>query len=260
MYYLGNENINKKIISNFNLFVRSLLFSIYSITTIIIYSFVCLLTFFCPLSFRHRVIRIYMRTYMLVLKKLCHIDYTVEGLEHIPENRAGIIMSKHQSTWETFFLPLIFHNPAVIVKKELLWLPFFGWGLAASDPISIDRKQKSSAMQQIIKKGKACLEKGRWVLIFPEGTRTAAGEVGHYKLGGARLAKATGFPIIPVAHNAGHYWPRRKFLKQPGTIRVVIGSLIESKNRTPEELLDLTKTWIENTMLRIDRLVDEPSR
>ena len=205
-----------------------------------------------PLHIRHRFIRAYMRVYFFMLKFICHIDYKVEGMENIPSNRNGIVLSKHQSTWETFFLPLLFHDPAVIVKRELLWIPFFGWGLAASDPISIDRNNKSSAMQQVIEKGRRCLESGRWILLFPEGTRVPSGTIGHYRLGGARLAVATGYPVVPVAHNAGRFWPRRKFIKRPGTVHVVIGPLIETQGLEPEQVLELTKNWIEGTMTRID--------
>lgn len=234
-----------------NLFIRSLLFSIYSITTIILYSGLCLLTRVLPLETRHAVIRVYIRAYINVLRVLCGIRYQVQGLENLPKNGNGIVFSKHQSTWETMFLPLIFHNPAVIIKRELLWIPFFGWGLAASDPIAINRSDKSSAMQQIIQKGRACLEAGRWLLVFPEGTRTEYGKVGHYHLGGARLAAATGYPVYPVAHNAGRHWPRRKFLKIPGLITVVIGPAIETKGKAPDVIMNEAKTWIENTMQRI---------
>ena len=134
-------------------------------------------------------------------------------------------------------------------------MPFFGWGLAAGDPISINRNDATSAMQQIITKGKKCLDSGRWVLVFPEGTRIAPGKVGKYRLGGARLAVATGYPVIPVALNAGRFWPRRKFIKLPGTVRVVIGPPIESKGRSAEEVLRLTRSWIESTMARIDSAV-----
>lgn len=238
--------------SKINLFIRSFIFSIYSLTTIVIYSFVCMLALPFPLSYRHFLIRNYLRLYLYVLKKLCYLDYHVEGLENIPVNRNGIIFSKHQSTWETLYLPTIFHDPAIIVKRELLWVPFFGWGLAVSDPIAINRSNKSSAMQQVIEKGCKRLQAGRWVLIFPEGTRIPAGQVGKYRLGGARLATVSGYPVIPVAHNAGRYWPKRTFIKRPGTIKVVIGPIIESKNRTPEEVLALAKDWIESTIARID--------
>jgi len=243
---------NKKHYSTINLFIRSLLFSIYSLTSILLYSLVLLFSMLFPLDYRYVLMRFFFRTYLTTLKAVCHIDYEVEGLENIPKDRNGIVLCKHQSTWETFLLPLLFHKFAVIAKRELVWIPFFGWGLASSDPITINRTNKSSAMQQILEKGKKCLQAGRWVLIFPEGTRTAPGHIGNYKLGGPRLAAATGYPVIPVAHNAGRFWPRRKFIKRPGKIRVVVGPLIESKDRTPEEVLDLAKSWIESTMVRID--------
>ena len=261
MYYLDKEQcMAKKSYSKINLFLRSLIFSIYSLSSIFLYSFILAFSMLFPLRYRHGLIRAFLKAYMFMLKVVCHIDYQIEGLEHLPKDRTGIILSKHQSTWETFFLPIIFHDPAVIVKRELLWVPFFGWGLAVSDPIAINRRNKSTAMQQLIEKGKKCLESGRWILVFPEGTRVAPGVVGHYKLGGARLASVTGYPIIPVAHNAGRYWPRRKFIKQPGTVRVVIGPLIATEGRTPEEVLRLAKNWIESTMVRIDGLVDKSTR
>ena len=241
----------KKSYSTLNLFIRSLIFSIYGITTIILYSFVCLAAMPCSLTFRHTLIRKYMQVYFYVLKKVCHLDYRIEGSENIPQDKNGIIMCKHSSTWETFFLPQYFHTPAPLAKRELAWIPFFGWGLAISDPIFINRKDKKSAMQQIIDKGKICLKQGRSIMVFPEGTRVPFGQVGHYKMGGARLAAATGYPVIPVAHNAGWFWPKRSFIKKPGTITVVIGPMIETEGRKPEEILKQTKDWIETTMTRI---------
>lgn len=244
-------SLTKNSYSKINLFIRSCIFFCYSLSTIILYSLVCVLTFFLPLPTRHAIIRFYIVIYMKMLQWICHINYKIIGLENLAQVKNGVVMSKHQSTWETFFLPLIFKNPAVILKRELLWLPFFGWALAVSQPISINRGKKNSAMQQIITKGTRYLEAGRWVIVFPEGTRTAHGAIGHYKLGGARLAAASGYPIIPVAHNAGRFWPRKGFIKRPGTITVVIGPAIESKGRTPEDILHLTKTWIEEKMQEI---------
>ncbi len=242
-----------------NLFLRSLIFSVCSIITIIMASTMCLLMLPFTLSYRHAVVRQFLRFYMVLLNIICRIKYDVTGLENIPKQRFGIVLSKHSSAWETFFLPIIFHEPAVIAKRELLWVPFYGWGLAAADPILINRKDKVSAMQQIITKGKKCLESGRWILVFPEGTRVPVGQVGKYHLGGARLAAATEAPVIPVAHNAGYFWPRRSFIKQPGTIKVVIGPMIETKGRTPDEIMSLTKDWIEGTVTRIGGLVDKPA-
>lgn len=237
-----------------DLFIRSLIFFIYSIVTIVLYSFVCIAATPCTLRFRHTLIRNYMHLYFYVLKKVCRLEYRVEGMQHVPKNTNGIIMCKHSSTWETFFLPQYFHTPAALAKRELGWIPFFGWGLALSDPIFINRKDKKSAMQQIIEKGKKCLQQGRWIMIFPEGTRVPFGHAGHYKMGGARLAAATGYPILPIAHNAGWFWPKGAFIKKPGIITVVIGPLIESKDKQPEELLSLTKDWIETTMVRLSKI------
>lgn len=260
MYYRTNEKAKLKHYSAFNLLIRSVIFSIYSLASITLYSFICVLSFPLSLRFRHQLIRSYLATYLWMLEKICHINYAVTGLDNIPKDRTGVILSKHQSTWETFFLPLIFHEPAIILKRELLWIPFFGWGLASSDPIAIDRNNRRSAMEQIITKGRKCLQAGRWVLVFPEGTRVPPGTTGHYRLGGARLATNTGYPVIPVAHNAGQFWPRRRFIKKPGTIHVVIGPIIESKDRTPEEVLAMAKDWIEKTTRRIESLIDEAAR
>lgn len=243
---------HKKQYSFIELFIRSFIFSVFSIISVCMYSLLVAFSWPLPLRYRFAEIRFFLRLYMRVLKLICHIDYKVEGLHHIPKNHRMIIFSKHQSTWETFFLPLLFHDPAIILKRELLWLPFFGWGLAMAKPIAINRTSGSTAMQQIIQKGKAYLDAGRPILVFPEGTRVGVGQVGKYKIGGARLAEATGYPVLPVAHNAGYCWPRRKFIKQPGTIKVVIGPLIESKGRTAEEILNAAKGWIEDTVSKMD--------
>lgn len=253
--------MSKPVYSKINLFFRSVIFLFCSSITIFLYSFVCVASFVLPLRYRHGLIRSFLRLTIYFLKVICLIDYQVEGLENIPKDRNGIILSKHQSTWETFFLPLIFHDPAIIIKKELLWVPFFGWGLAITDPIAINRSNKATAMQQVIEKGRKCLQEGRWILIFPEGTRIPLGQVGRYQLGGARLAAETGYPIIPVAHNAGRFWAKRKFIKQPGTVHLVIGPLIESQGKGPEEIMGLTKNWIETMVARIDRnFIDKTTR
>lgn len=236
-----------------NLFIRSLIFTIMMATGVILYSFLCILAIPLPFRYRYKLIAGFTRGILIMLKHVCQIDYHVEGLENIPKDRTGIVLSKHQSTWETFYLPTVFPYMAIILKRELLWIPFFGWGLAIIDPIAINRGKKSSAMDQIIKKGKACLKAGRWILVFPEGTRIPYGKVGHYKAGGARLAVATEAPVIPVAHNAGRYWSKRGFIKKPGTVQMVIGPVIETKNKTPDAVLNEVKNWIEETITKIDK-------
>lgn len=238
-----------------DLFVRSLLFSMYALTSIVLYSFIIGFAFLFHLRYRHILVNQFQRAYIFMLKNICHISYKIEGLENIPKDRPCIVLSKHQSTFETFLLPLIFRDAAIVAKRELLWVPFFGWGLAASDPIFIDRRNKKSAMQQIIDKGKKCLEQGRYIIMFPEGTRTPIGQIGHYRLGGARLASATEYPVIPVAHNAGHFWRRRTFIKYPGTVHVMIGPVIESKHKTPEAIIGATKDWIESTVVHIESYI-----
>lgn len=236
-----------------NLFVRSLIFSLLASSILIVYSFICVACApFLSLKYRYKIVISYTLLIIWLLKVICNIHYKVEGRENIPNDRTGIILSKHQSTWETFYIPSLFTDPAIILKQELLWVPFFGWGLATVDPIAINRSNTSSAMEQIINKGRKCLEAGRWILIFPEGTRIPVGQVGKYRLGGARLAVATGYPVIPIAHNAGLYWPRRKFIKQPGTVHMVIGPLIETKGRTAEEVMTETKNWIEDTIKKLN--------
>ena len=236
-----------------NLFVRSLLFSIVMAAATMLYSFFCVLAFPLPFSYRYQIIMRFTSGILWCLKKICRINHHVIGLENIPTDRNGIVLSKHQSTWETFYLPTIFHHTAIILKRELLWVPFFGWGLAIIDPIAINRGAKSSAMEQIIKKGKKCLQAGRWILVFPEGTRIPYGKIGQYKAGGARIAVVTGAPIIPSAHNAGRFWSKRGFIKKPGTVQIVIGPLIETEDKKAEQVLLEVKTWIEQTIQQIDK-------
>jgi 1-acyl-sn-glycerol-3-phosphate acyltransferase len=236
-----------------SMFLRSLLFAIVVPLFTSVWSFICVMAFPLPLRIRNEVVMVWTRSVVWLLKVICRIDYHIEGWENIPRDRNGVIMSKHQSAWETFFLPANFKETAIILKRELYWVPFFGWGMAVTDPIGINRSDKASAMTQIITKGKKCLQAGRWVLVFPEGTRIAPGQVGKYRMGGARLAVDAGYPVLPVAHNAGRFWFRRKFIKHPGTITLVFGPLIETSGRSAEKVLELTKDWIETTMQRIDK-------
>lgn len=234
-------------------FLRSLLFFIITILSAVSWSLVCTAAFFLPLKTRCALVTGWTDFVIGTLRIVCGVKYKIEGVENIPKDRNGIILAKHQSTWETYFLPGFFHGPAIILKRELKWLPFFGWALATIEPIAIDRSKKSSAMEQIIRQGKAALDAGRWILMFPEGTRIPYGQIGKYHLGGSRLAVKTGRPILPIAHNAGLYWPKRKFIKKPGTVHMIIGPLIETKDRTPEDVMAEVKDWIEKQMIILDQ-------
>ncbi len=167
------------------------------------------------------------------------------GLENLP-NTPSVILSKHQSAWETIAFQTIFPPQAWVLKRELLWIPFFGWGLAATRPIAIDRSQGVRALDSVVKQGIQRIEEGRWVVVFPEGTRTAPGEKGRYNPGGAMLASKAQVPVVPVAHNAGEFWPRRGFIKKPGTITVSIGPPIETKGRKAKQINAEAEAWTEN--------------
>lgn len=245
----------KGILFKLNLFIRSLIFAIYLALLILFFSLLlCIFYFISPLHIRCKIVVYFAQTSLWGLKVICNVNYRVEGLENIPKDRNGVILSKHQSTWETFYIPTIFHDPAIITKRELLWIPFFGWGFATIAPIAINRSDKATAMEQVITKGTQFLKQGRWIMVFPEGTRIPVGKVGNYRLGGARLAIAAGgYPVLPIAHNAGHFWKKNTFLRYPGTVHVVIGPIIETLNRKPEEVMEEAKNWIENTILRIEK-------
>lgn len=229
------------------LFIRSLLFSAGMILSLMTVISSASLLFAFPVKVRSAYIRNFSLINMWLLKKLCGIGPHIEGLENIPMGPA-IIMCKHQSAWETMALQLIFPIQTFVAKKELKWVPFFGWGLSMMKPIYINRGAGQRAVRQLIEQGKARLDEGLWVVIFPEGTRTGVGEKRRYKVGGAMLAVESGYPVVPVAHNAGVYWGRRAFLKRPGTIEVRIGKPIETKGRKPDEILQEVQTWIESTV------------
>lgn len=202
-------------------------------------------TLFLPFSFivRYTFINFYSILNLWVLKHLCNINYRVEGRENIPEE-ASIIFCKHQSALETMMVQRVFPPLTFVLKKELLWLPFFGWGLRALDPIAIDRKAGRKAILQVVKQGIDRLSKGIWIVIFPEGTRSKPGTKLPYKKGGAILASKSEHKVVPVAHTAGEYWPKGFFSRQTGTIIFSIGPAIETKGKTPNEIMQEAECWM----------------
>lgn len=185
-----------------------------------------------------------------MLRKLCGLDFVVEGLEHVPA-RPCVLYWKHESVWETMAGALTLPPQTWVVKRELMWLPFFGWGLALLKPIAINRAAGRTAVKQVIAQGQERLAEGLSVVIYPEGTRVPPGQARRFGVSGAALAKAAGCPILPVAHNAGDFWPRRSLLKRPGTIRVVIGPPIEPEGLTPDEITARGRDWIQAATARI---------
>lgn len=230
--------------------LRSTLFALFQLVITPPYALVALLTFpFAPLT-RYRVISLWARSMVVAARAICGIRYRVTGAEHIPRGPC-IILSKHQSAWETLAYQRIFPPQVWVVKRELLWIPFFGWGLAMLSPIAIDRAAGHRALRQMLEQGRDRLARGLCIVIFPEGTRTAPGARGKYQVGGAWLAVKTATPVVPVAHNSGELWRRKAFLKYPGTITVSIGAPIESASLTPEALNRRVEDWIEGEMKRI---------
>ncbi|MBK8182440.1 MAG: 1-acyl-sn-glycerol-3-phosphate acyltransferase [Candidatus Competibacteraceae bacterium] len=237
-------------VSTPSLFLRSLLFSLGMITSLTLIAPLIVVGFFLPFVRRYQLSQMWAGFNIWWLRVTCGITYQVTGAEHIP-NRPVIVMAKHQSTWETLFFNWYLPPMAWVVKRELLWVPLFGWALALLRPIAINRKLGSAAVKQVIRQGMAHLRRGQWVLIFPEGTRTAPGVRKRYGLGGAVLATHSGFPVLPIAHNAGEFWSRRGFFKRPGTVHVVFGPLLESAGRSPQALNQQVEDWIESNMAAI---------
>lgn len=187
-------------------------------------------------------------TNLWLLRVVCGLSYRVTGWENLPRTPC-IVMAKHQSAWETIALRgLLPCGQSWILKQELLRVPVFGWALASMDPIAIDRSAGTKAIKQVIAEGTAALQKGRWVVVFPEGTRVGPGERAKYNIGGAMLAERSGYPILPIAHNAGLFWRRRALVKHPGTIDVVVGPLIPSEGRRASAIIDDVENWIEATV------------
>jgi len=229
--------------------LRSALFSLYMVIATIIVGCVAVLLLPFPYKLRYTCINLYARSVIKALTLLCGIHYSVEGRDNI--QHPAIIFCKHQSTWETYILQIIFPPISFVFKSELLWIPFFGWGLAAMKPISIQRGTGKKAVKQLVTGGSKRLHEGLSVVIFPEGTRTQATGPGRYRIGGAVLAAESGFPVIPVAHNAGEFWKRKGFIKRPGHITVRIGPAIATTGKTPELILQEAKQWIEAQMPQI---------
>ena len=180
----------------------------------------------------------------------CGITHEIQGWENVPDFPV-VVMAKHQSAWETIFMESRFPPQCWIVKRELLWLPFVGWSLIAIRAIAIDRSSGQTAREQIIEQGRKRLRQGMWISIFPEGTRIAPGKRGRYGIGGALLATRTSTPILPIAHNAGEFWPRYAFRKRPGCVKVVIGPLIPTQGRDAVSVNAEVEAWIEGQMRRI---------
>jgi 1-acyl-sn-glycerol-3-phosphate acyltransferase len=230
--------------------LRSALFALFQAVVTPVFAALALLCFPLPAAARYRVITTWSRWMVAGAETLCGIRYRVLGAERVPPP-PFIVLSKHQSAWETLAFQVIFPRQVWVVKRELLWIPFFGWGLAMLSPIAIDRAAGPRALTQLLEQGRERLARGCCIVIFPEGTRVAPGSRGQYRAGGAWLAVRTATPVVPVAHNAGELWRRRAFVKRPGLITVSIGAPIDPTDMTPDELNRRVEDWIEREVQRI---------
>jgi 1-acyl-sn-glycerol-3-phosphate acyltransferase len=235
-----------------NLYARSLLFLGVMVIMTIILGPVVLLRRNAAFEANYPVVKLWVRVVLGALDKICGLRYEVKGIENIPSGHNGVVLSKHQSAWETFaflefFPPLVF-----LLKRELLRIPVWGWALARCEPIAIDRSARSAALKELLRQGQDRLNKGRWVVLFPEGTRVAPGHKGKYAGSGGMLAQRAGCPVVPVAHNSGRFWLRKSIVKLPGVIQVRIGPPIDAGQHSAQEIMALAETWIEGQMAEID--------
>lgn len=227
--------------------LRSIVFFIFMVALIPPWVLISFLTIALPVNTAMRIISGWAHSVIWLLKIICGLKHEVTGAENLP-NEPVIFACKHQSAWETIALQTFLPPAAWILKRELLWIPIFGWGLACIKPIAINRGDKKAALRSVIDQGIKAHQQGRNIMIFPEGTRTSYGEQQNYKAGAAKLAIATEAKVVPVAHNAGKYWKRHGITKYPGTIKVAIGKPIDTKGATTVEITQTIQNWIEGKL------------
>jgi 1-acyl-sn-glycerol-3-phosphate acyltransferase len=230
--------------------LRSMLFNTYMILSACVVGGIMGICFWLPYRYLFAMARWWAERLFWVLEHLCGLTFVVEGRERIPAG-AHIVMSNHASAWETIALFVIFPPHCWVLKRELLWIPFVGWGLKVLQPIAIDRGAGHRAVNQVVDQGRRRLAAGIWIVIFPEGTRVAAGETKKFGVSGALLATSTGHLVVPLSHDAGKFWPRRGMVKKAGTIRVVIGEPIPSAGKKPRELNEEVRQAIDAGLAKI---------
>ncbi len=223
--------------------IRSILYLLGMATLTLVFGFLCLFTVLIPYETRYKFILYWCVFNLWWLRVTCGLKHTVVGEENIPSGPC-IVMANHQSTWETLALGMVFPPLTWVVKRELFLIPIFGWGLALTYPIALNRSAGRKAVDQLVEQGKKKLNLGRWILIFPEGTRIPPKTKRKFKIGGAMLAAESGVPIVPVAHNSGSFWARKQLTKKPGTIQMVVGPVIHSDGKTAEQINQEVFDWI----------------
>ncbi|MEM7562463.1 MAG: lysophospholipid acyltransferase family protein [Pseudomonadota bacterium] len=230
--------------------IRSAFFWMIFLPGVLLTAVVITLCYFFPVKFRVALLKAWISFTLFTLRLFCGLRYEVEGLENITHDGV-IIMSKHSSTWETIALQLFFGPLVWVVKRELTWIPFFGWALLSMEAIALNRGTGRKAIRQLIDESRERMEKGRTLMLFPEGTRVLPMQKKPFKIGGAIISERTGFSVLPIAHNAGEFWPRHSWIKWPGTIKVVIGKPISPEGKSPEQIIEEVGDWITRECDRI---------
>ena len=241
--------------SMFELYLRSSIFWLFHIVTVVAVVGTLLCFFWAPIKLRYAIASSWAKMNMHFLKWFCNLDYRIKGKENIP-TKASLVLSNHQSTWETLAFQHFLPNQLWVLKKELLRVPVFGWGLAIISPIAIDRSAGKKAVDQIVEQGERKLSQGRWVIIFPEGTRISPGVDSKYKMGGFIFATRITHPVLPIAHNAGEFWPKHSFIKYPGTITVSIGEPFNAAGMEPSDVKQKVEGWIKQEL----KVIGDPER
>ncbi|MBD3897998.1 1-acyl-sn-glycerol-3-phosphate acyltransferase [Halomonas sp. ML-15] len=234
--------------------LRSLLFYVGYFLTMLVCGVLFLpLAPLLPLAGRYRLLNLYNHAIIAWFRISCGVRYDIRGLENLPDVPC-VILANHQCEWETLFLQVLKAPVCTVLKRELLNIPIFGWGLRLLHPIALDRSRPARAMRQVLTQGKQRLEAGLSVLIFPEGTRVAPGNRRRYNKSGVVIACRAGMPVLPVAHNAGERWPGRHWVKNPGRLSVRVGEPIDTRERSPEEVLAEVEAWIEGQLTEISEV------
>ncbi|MBE0469781.1 MAG: 1-acyl-sn-glycerol-3-phosphate acyltransferase [Methyloprofundus sp.] len=238
--------------SKLMLYLRStaLFIAIFMVTSCI--ALAMLMSALLPFEGQYKLAKMWANYILFLTKSICGLDYKISGLENLPQKGVAIVLCKHQSAWETIALMGLLPKQSVLLKKSLLWIPFWGWAMATLKPIAIDRSAPKEALSQLLKQGALRLQEGFWVVMYPEGTRTAPGEERKFSASGSLLAQRTKVTVIPIAHNAGEFWPRNSFVKYPGVIQLKIGAPIAVEGRKSKDINAEAETWIKNTMLEIE--------
>lgn len=232
--------------------LRSILFSCVMFISIPPYGALVILVRVFGSDASYALARAWVKLIVRCCESICGLTYSVEGWANIPDD-ANVAMVKHSSTYETLVQLLIFPRQTWVLKRELIWSPFFGWAAATVKPIAINRSARGAAVQQVIDQGKARLAEGIWIVMYPEGTRMAAGETRRYGISGTVLAQEANKLIVPVAHNSADYWPRRGWRKRPGTVKFVIGKPVDPSGRDARQVNEEIQSWVEATVARLRR-------